>query len=57
MHRFDPDRYYRTTDPELAVLATQRHTESQWRHRGEGTAVHPLRKSRTLRGPCVERVA
>ena len=35
MHRFDPDRYYRTTAPELAVLATCG-TLSQWRHRGEG---------------------
>ena len=35
MKRFDPDRYYLTTDPELALLAT-RGTLSQWRHRGEG---------------------
>ena len=35
MHRFDPDRYYRTNDPALAVIAT-RGTLSQWRHRGEG---------------------
>ena len=35
LSRFDPDRYYRTTDPELAVIAT-RGTLSQWRHRGEG---------------------
>ena len=35
MHRFDPDRYYRTDDPALAVIAT-RGTMSQWRHRGEG---------------------
>lgn len=35
MRRFDPDRYYRTTDPELALVAT-RGTLSQWRHRGEG---------------------
>ena len=35
MHRFDPDRYYRTSDPELALLAT-RGTMSQWRHRGVG---------------------
>ena len=35
MHRFDPDRYYRTTDEELALIAT-RGTLSQWRHRGEG---------------------
>ena len=35
MHRFDPDRYYRTTDPELRLIAT-RGTLSQWRHRGEG---------------------
>ena len=35
MHRFDPDRYYKTDDPALAVIAT-RGTMSQWRHRGEG---------------------
>ena len=35
MRRFDPDRYYRTTDPELSVIAT-RGTLAQWRHRGEG---------------------
>ena len=37
MHRFDPNRYYKTHDPELAVLAT-RGTLTQWRHRGEGPA-------------------
>ena len=35
MRRFDPDRYFRTTDPELSVIAT-RGTLAQWRHRGEG---------------------
>ena len=35
MKRFDPDSYYRTTDPELALIGT-RGTLSQWRHRGEG---------------------
>ena len=35
MFRFDPDRYYRTTDQELRLIAT-RGTLSQWRHRGEG---------------------
>ena len=35
MRRFDDDCYYKTTDPELGVLAT-RGTLSQWRHRGEG---------------------
>ena len=35
MNRFDPDRYYKTDSPELAVIAT-RGTMSQWRHRGEG---------------------
>lgn len=37
MRRFDDDRYYRTTDPELSLIAT-RGTLSQWRHRGEGPA-------------------
>ena len=35
MYRFEPDRYYKTTDPELAVIAT-RGTLSQWRHQGRG---------------------
>lgn len=35
MKRFDPDTYYRTDDPALAIIAT-RGTMSQWRHRGEG---------------------
>ncbi len=35
MTRFDPTRYYRTTDSELSIIAT-RGTMSQWRHRGEG---------------------
>ena len=35
MHRFEDDRYYKTDDPALAVIAT-RGTMSQWRHRGEG---------------------
>lgn len=35
MKRFDPDRFYRTDDPALAVIAT-RGTLSQWRFRGEG---------------------
>ena len=35
MYRFEPGRYYKTTDPELALVAT-RGTLSQWRHRGEG---------------------
>ena len=35
MRRFDPDRYYKTDDPELSLIAT-RGTLSQWRHRGEG---------------------
>ena len=37
MKRFDPDRYYKTDDPELCVLGS-RGTLSQWRHRGEGPA-------------------
>ncbi len=32
---FEPDRFYRTTDSELEIIAT-RGTMSQWRHRGEG---------------------
>ena len=32
---FEAERLYRTTDPELEIVAT-RGTMSQWRHRGEG---------------------
>ena len=35
MYRFESNRYYRTSDPELRLIAT-RGTLSQWRHRGEG---------------------
>ena len=35
MQRFDDDRYYRTTDDELAVIATSG-TLAQWRSRGTG---------------------
>ena len=35
MNRFEPDRYYRTDDPELKLLGT-RGTLAQWRHRGVG---------------------
>jgi len=35
MTRFEPDRYYPTNAPELAVIAT-RGTLAQWRHRGYG---------------------
>ena len=35
MATFDNDRYYRTRDPELAVLGRPG-TLAQWRNRGEG---------------------
>ena len=35
MHHFEHHRLYRTTDPELAIIAT-RGTLAQWRCRGEG---------------------
>ena len=35
MRRFEPDRYYTTSDPALRVLGA-RGTLAQWRHRGEG---------------------
>ena len=35
MTRFDPNRYYRTCDPELALVGT-RGTLAQWRCRGVG---------------------
>lgn len=35
MKRFEPDRYYRPTDPELAVIAMPG-TLRQWRYQGRG---------------------
>ena len=35
MKRFDPDTYYPTDAPELAIIGT-RGTMAQWRHRNEG---------------------
>ena len=35
MRRFEDDRYYETTAPELAVIAT-RSTLNVWRHQGRG---------------------
>ena len=35
MNRFEADRYYKTTAPDLEIIAT-RGTMSQWRHRGYG---------------------
>ena len=35
MNRFEADRYYKTTAPELTIIGT-RGTLSQWRHRGYG---------------------
>ena len=35
MTRFQDDRYYKTTAPELAVIAT-RGTLAYWRHQGRG---------------------
>ena len=39
MRRFDPDRYYATTDPELRVLGT-RDAIAKKRSRGEGPRYH-----------------
>ncbi len=36
MH-FEPDRFYRTIDPDLEIIAT-RGTLAQWRHFGRGPA-------------------
>lgn len=35
MHRFESDRYYKTADPELAVIA-KRGTLNQWRYQSRG---------------------
>ena len=56
MRRFQDDQYYRTTDEELSVIAT-RGTLSQWRFRGEGPPYVKFGESRSLRRPCVERLA
>ena len=37
MNRFDDDRYYRTSDPELRIIATKG-TMSFWRHQHRGPA-------------------
>lgn len=39
--RFDPERYYRTNDPALQIIATSA-VMAQWRHRGEGPAYVKL---------------
>ena len=39
MRRFDPERYYATTDPELRVLGT-RDAIAKKRSRGEGPRYH-----------------
>lgn len=39
MRRFDPDRYYVTTDPDLGVLGT-RDAIAKKRARGEGPRYH-----------------
>ena len=35
LRRFEADRYYRTTDPELAIFGAPS-TLAQWRHGGQG---------------------
>ena len=39
MRRFEDDRYYRTSDPEVASLATSG-TLAQWRHHGRGPSYY-----------------
>ena len=56
MTRFDPTRYYRTTDPELSILAT-RVTLAQWRHRGEGPAYFRFGNRVLYEGRGLERLA
>ena len=53
MTRFEPDRYYPTNAPELAVIAT-RGTLAQWRHRGYGPAIRAIRKPGAVPGRRVE---
>ena len=43
MTRFEPDRYYLTTDPELELLGT-RDTLAKQRHFGVGPRYHKLGK-------------
>ena len=49
MKRFDPTRYYFTSDPELGLIAT-RGTLSQWRHKGEGPVFLKLGQRVLYRG-------
>ena len=46
---FDPDRLYRTTDPELAVIASSG-VLAQWRHRGAGPPYVKLSNRILYRG-------
>ena len=43
MYRFDPDRYYHTTDPALALIGT-RDALSKQRQRGLGPRYHLIGK-------------
>lgn len=49
MRRFDPDRYYMTTDPELVLLGTP-DALAKRRSRGEGPRYHKLGKRVLYRG-------
>ncbi len=49
MRRFEDDRYYRTSDPELAFVATPG-TLSQWRHQGRGPSFHKFGSRILYRG-------
>ena len=51
---FDPERYYRTTDPELAVIAT-RATLALWRHYGRGPTYIKFGNRVLYRGADLQR--
>ena len=49
MHRFDPDRYYLTTDPELDLIGSP-DALAKKRSRGEGPRYHKVGKRVLYRG-------
>ncbi len=49
MRRFEDDRYYRPTDPEMAAIATPG-TLAQWRYHGRGPSYYKFGRRILYRG-------
>ena len=56
MYRFEEDKYYRTSDPELLVIATPG-TMAKWEVHGCRPSIHKIRQPRPLLGQGSERMA